>query len=83
MRLILRDPRATINDLPYCVEVAGMSRGLGNHVEQNLAQVIQPEFPEEVGPSSWRRIQRSSADHDIGPFNLASVSAKDDLRLRV
>ena len=56
MRLILRDPGATIDDLPNCVEAAGMSRGLRNHMEQDLAQVIQSEFSEEVGPNPWRGV---------------------------
>lgn len=54
-----------------------MNRGLGNHVQHYLAQVVKPPVgPEFFRPLGRRRIKRSRGNHGVREFDLAPVQVK-------
>jgi hypothetical protein len=47
-------PEPTVDQLPHGVEVAGVARGLGHDVQDDLPQTVEPPVADEVARPAGR-----------------------------
>src|ERR1017187_5679246 len=77
-------PGPAVDKLAYRVEVTGMTGGLGYHVQDDLAQIVQPPAAEELlGPPGRRGIHGSSGDDRVRELDLLPVQVDDGLSWHV
>ena len=77
------DPLLAVDQLAGRVQVAGVGGGLGDHVQDGLAQRPGGEALEEVGPPRGHRVGRRRGDDRVGPRYLVPVPAEDGLTRHV
>jgi MFS family permease len=71
------DPLPAVDQLAGRVQVAGVGGGLGDHVQDGLAQRTGGEVTEEVGPPPGHGVDRRRGDDLVGPRDLVTVQVVD------
>src|ERR1035437_183989 len=73
-------PGPTVDEFARRVEVSGVDRCLGKHVQDDLADVVEPPVAEELfGPPGGRGVWRGGGDDGVREVYLLPVRVKDHL----
>jgi hypothetical protein len=75
--LLRPHPGAAVEQLARRVEVAGVDRGLGDDVQDDLPHVTQPPAAEVVRPPGRRRVQAEPGQDRVGGRYLPPVKVED------
>jgi hypothetical protein len=63
-------PGPPVDELTYGIEVARVACGLGDHVQHDLPQVVQPPVTPLTEPPGWLRVRIGAGDDGIRELNL-------------
>jgi hypothetical protein len=70
-------PLPAVDEFAHGVQVAGVGGGLGDHVQDDLAQVVEAPVTEEVRPPARGCLQVGAGKEGVGELPFLAVESED------